>query len=343
MEPEHKDKTLIRKYLNHHCTPEEMKEVKRLMLVPGTQQIFDELLSENWTGLEAEENIDQPHLQKKLQQFYQKLEGEEMLRLQEQGEEEVIVRSVKQRNYLRYAAVLAVIFLGLGTYGILQFKKTPVVEQMAMREIQNPRGQRSRIVLPDSSAVYLGAGSRITFPEQFGANSRQVELEGEAFFEITKDSRKPFVVRTGSIRTRVLGTSFKIDAFKNRPLTVAVATGKVRVDEYIKQGSKSLAILTPGQKVTYDQGMVKTANAEIDEISGWKAARLVFHNQSLKEITTELERWYNVEINFEHKGKAKEKISVVLQADVPLNKIMKILAATGHFKYHISARNVSIN
>ncbi|SHF86319.1 FecR family protein [Pedobacter caeni] len=343
MEPEHKDKTLIRKYLNHNCTPEEMKEVKRLMLVPGTQQIFDELLSESWTGLEAVENTDQPHLQEKLQQFYKKLEGEEVQRFQQKEEEEGMVRSIKQRNYLRYAAILAVIFLSLGTYGILQYKKTPVEEQIAMREILNPRGQRSRIVLPDSSAVYLGAGSRITFPEQFETNSREIALEGEAFFEVTQDPKKPFIVHTGKVQTRVLGTSFKIDAFSNRPLTVAVATGKVRVDDYTGQKSKSLAILTPGQKITYDQGMVKTVATEIEEISGWKAARLVFHNQSLKEITTELERWYNVEISFEHNGKAKEKISVVLQADVPLNKIMKILAATGHFKYHITSRNVSIN
>lgn len=343
MEPEHKDKTLIRKYLNHNCTPEEMKEVKRLMLVPGTQQIFDELLSENWTGLEAEENTDQPHLQEKLQQFYKKLEAEEMQHFQQKEEDEGIIHSIKQRNYLRYAAVIAVIFFGLGTYGILQYKKTPVEEQIAMREILNPRGQRSRIVLPDSSAVYLGAGSRITFPEQFDANSREIELEGEAFFEVTRDAKKPFIVHTGKVQTRVLGTSFKIDAFRSRPLTVAVATGKVRVDDYTGQTGKSLAVLTPGQKVTYNQGLIKTANTEIDEISGWKAARLVFHNQSLKEITTELERWYNVEISFEHKGKAKEKISVVLQADVPLNKIMKVLAATGHFKYNITSRNVSIN
>jgi len=342
MEPEHKNKTLIRKYLNHNCTPEEMKEVKRLMLVPGTQQVFDELLSESWTGLEAEQNTDQPHLQEKLQQFYQKLEGEEAQRFHQQ-EEENIVRVIKHRTYLRYAAVLVVIFLGLGTYGILQYKKTPVAEQIAMREVQNPRGQRSRIVLPDSSAVYLGAGSRITFPEQFDANSREIALEGEAFFEVTKDPKKPFIVHTGKVQTRVLGTSFKIDAFKNRPLTVAVATGKVRVDEFINETSKSMAILSPGQKVTYDEGIIKTTSTEIDEISGWKAARLVFHNQSLKEITTELERWYNVKISFDKKGKAKEKISVVLQADVPLNKIMKILAATGHFKYHITSRNVSIN
>lgn len=343
MEPEHKDKTLIRKYLNHNCTPEEMKEVKRLMLVPGTQQIFDELLSESWTGMEAEENTDQPHLQEKLQQFYKKLEGEEMQRFQQKEEEEGVVHSLKQRNYLRYAAMLAVIFLGLGTYGILQYKKTPPEEQIAMREILNPPGQRSRIVLPDSSAVYLGAGSRITFPEQFEANSREIALEGEAFFEIARDPKKPFIVHTGKVQTRVLGTSFKMDAFRNHPLTVAVATGKVRVDDYTGQKSKSLAILTPGQKITYDQGVVKTGTTEIEEINGWKAARLVFHNQSLKEITTELERWYNVEISFEHKEKAKEKISVVLQADVPLNKIMKILAATGHFKYHITSRNVSIN
>lgn len=141
MNQEQKDKALIRKYINQHCTPGELEEMKKLMLIPGIQELFDEVLSESWTGLEAEEDTDQPQLQAKLQQFYKKLEGEEELALQEQEAQQTIVRKIRKRNYLRYAAIWAVGVPGLGIYGITQFKKTPQREQIAMREIRNPNGQ----------------------------------------------------------------------------------------------------------------------------------------------------------------------------------------------------------
>lgn len=337
----HKD--LIRKYIQQECNAEELDAIRALMLLPGTQQLFDEVLAESWTGLHAEQDIENPALNKKLQLFYERLAAEEELMVAEQSAKEAKVRSIKKRSYLQYAAVLVLCVLGLTTYSILQFKKTPVAELTAMREMVNANGERSKITLPDNSEVYLGAGSKLTFPEKFKAGSREVSLEGEAFFEVTKNPQRPFIIHTRSVQTKVLGTSFRIEAFRNHPLVVSVATGKVRVDDFAGAGVRSLAVLTPGQQVTYANGAAVNASTAVEDVKAWKDGRLVFNKRSMQEITTVLERWYNVKFSYSNEAKAGEQISVVLQASVPLQKIMKVLSATGHFHYKINDKNVSIN
>ncbi|WP_316841696.1 FecR family protein [Pedobacter gandavensis] len=335
MDQAYKNKNLIRKYIHQQCTVVELEEIKALLLQPGTQQLFDEVLSENWTGFPEIEGQVEAGLDQQLQKFYQQLEARENLAVQNASVPEPIWRSLMKQAYLPYAAVLALMILSLSIFQIFPSKKTPVKEQIAMRELNNAKGQRSKILLPDGSTVYLGAGSKLSFPEQFKSGSRTVKLEGEAFFEVSRNPHQPFIVHTGTIQTRVLGTSFKIEAFKNEALMVAVATGKVRVDQYEGKESKALAILNPGQTVRYNEGAVRKSTVAPEELSNWKDARLSFQQQSLKEITNILERWYNVTISFDNKAKEREKISVTLKADIPLHKIMRVLAATGHFNYRI--------
>lgn len=342
MQPDDTNKDLIRKYIHGEYTPEELADIRKLMMLPGAQTLFDEVLAESWTGLEEEDDTDQPRLNQKLQDFYEKLAGEEQLLLQQSTSAEAIVMR-RRASYLRYAAVLAIFILSVGTYKLLQPKKTPQREQFAMQELSNPNGQRSKITLPDSSEVFLGAGSKLCYPQQFKMGSREVILEGEAFFQITKNPKRPFIIHTRSVQTMVLGTSFKIEAFNNRPLTVSVATGKVRVDDYAGKRKKSLAVLTPGQKVTYEAGAAVLSAADITDVKSWKDGRLVFQQRQLKDITAELERWYNVKFQYQHNAKAEEVISITLQANVPLNKIIRVLSATGHFNYKINDKSVYIN
>lgn len=312
-----------------------------MLVLPGTQQLFDEVLSENWNGLEAETNIDQPRLDKKLKQFYDRLQEEENMQLDETDQHPA--GFFGRKTYLRFAAILAACIIGFGAYTLLQFKKTPLQEQLAVHEVVNPFGQRSKVVLPDSSEVFLGAGSKLRFPDRFTAKTREISLEGEAFFQVTKNPHKPFIIHTGTVQTKVLGTSFRIEAFKGSPLNVSVATGKVRVDDYARNQVKSLAVLLPGQKVSYTSARVILGQADIDEVRNWKDGKLVFRKASLKEITATLERWYNVKFDYRNSLKSKEEISVVLQGNEPLGKLMKVLGATGHFKYHIDADHVYIH
>lgn len=340
MQSENTYKNLIRKYIHQECTPAELENIKELMELPQAQRLFDEVLSENWTGLDAEQDLEQAHLDQKLKQFYQHLQNEETHQL---GQElKPSGGFFRKRTYLQFAAVLAVCILGLGTYGLLHFKKTPLKEGIAFHEVINPLGRHSKIVLPDSSEVFLAAGSKLRFPERFNGGTREISLEGEAFFQVTKNPHKPFIIHTGTVQTKVLGTSFRIEAFQGLPLIVSVATGKVRVDDYRNHQSRSLAILLPGQKISYNAEKAIPGNVDVEEVRGWKDGRLVFRNASLGEITNTLERWYNVKFDYQKTEKSAEKISVLLQANIPLANIMKVLSATGHFKYKIETNHVRI-
>ncbi|QEM14265.1 FecR family protein [Mucilaginibacter rubeus] len=342
MHSEENIKSLIRKYISGRYTPEELEEIREFIAKPDSQQLFDEVLEEQGTGLVPEDDIDQPHLDDKLKLFYQKLQQQTPDEVSEPDSAPRILSIFKIR-YLRHAAIWTVFVLGAALYGITRFRKLPVKEQIAYHEQVNPLGRRSKIILPDSSEVYLGAGSRLNYPDKFASNTREISLEGEAFFQVTKNPHKPFIIHTGTVQTRVLGTSFKIDAFKNQPISVAVATGKVRVDDVSGNKIKSLAVLVPGQMVTYDNKLAVTSAVITTEVSGWKDALLSFHNRNLKDITSVLERWYNVKILYRKPAIAHQKISVALQADMPLNKIMKVLAATAHFDFIISGQQVNIN
>ncbi|MEJ2880262.1 FecR family protein [Pedobacter sp. GR22-6] len=342
MHSENKNKELIRKYISGDYTAGEWEEIRELMAKPESAGIFDQVLAERWTGLEVAQDLDKAAFNRDLQNFYSRLQEEEKQKHLVEPKKPIL-RRLNRRNLFQYAAIWAVLMIGAGWY-IFQFNEPQSTQEVriAMRELMNPKGQRSKVLLPDSSEVYLGADSKLSFPEQFGASSREVRLEGSAFFEVTKNPKKPFIIHTGQVQTRVLGTSFKIEAFKGKALTVSVATGKVRVDEIGAVGSRALAMLIPGQMLSYFKNRPSVSTTDIQELQSWKKARLNFHNQTLGEITAELERWYDVRISYSKPAKANEKISVMLQVDTPLNKMMNVLAATGHFTYKISGKQVNI-
>lgn len=342
MDSENKEKDLIRKYINKQCTAEELQELERLMLRPGIQHLFDEVLDERFIALTPQTDTEQTHLDELLGKFNNKLNRAQVQVSQTQPYEVKPARIFKIRKYLPYAAIWALVVSGFFVYRLTSVKNEAEIQKVAMHEMVNPYGQRSKIILPDSSEVFLGAGSKLTIPEKFTGNLREISLQGEAFFQVTKNPKKPFIIHTGTVQTRVLGTSFKIEAFKNKPLTVSVVTGKVRVDDYAGNLHTSLAVLTPGQKVTYDNGQAIAGKTIIDDTRAWKDGRQVFNGQALAEITEVLERWYNVKVEYKTARKSEEKISVILNADRPLDNIMKVLSATGHFKYAINGKTITI-
>ncbi|MDR6944227.1 FecR family protein [Mucilaginibacter pocheonensis] len=342
MHSEEKIKSLIRKYISGQYTAQELEEIRDVIAKPDVQQLFDEVLEEQGTDLIPDKDMDQPHLDDKLKLFYQKLDQQSLNEEAAPVSTPQIVPMFKRR-YLRHVAIWTVFVLGAAVYGITRLRKASVKEQIVYHEQINPLGRRSKIVLPDSSEVYLGAGSRLYYPDTFASDTREISLEGEAFFQVTKNPRKPFIIHTGTVQTRVLGTSFKIDAFKNEPVSVAVATGKVRVDDVRGGKIRSLAVLMPGNMVTYTNERAATSAVLATEVSGWKDALLSFHNRTLRDITSVLERSYNVKVLYSKPAIANKKISVALQADMPLNKIMKVLAATAHFDFIISGQQVNIN
>jgi transmembrane sensor len=171
-------------------------------------------------------------------------------------------------------------------------------------------GEKLILTLPDGSVAYLNSASSISYPEKFHSIQREVTLNGEAFFEVSKDEQKPFSIRTGHVTTKVLGTSFNISAFQNQKISVTVATGKVEVstDKEIIDSNKNTTytrtIITPGQQALYDPAFKKLSTKEvnIEPYLAWKNNTLQFDNTSLNEAADILQRWYNVTIEFENES-----------------------------------------
>lgn len=321
------NRELLVKYVRGECTSAELEAVKQFLFQPEWQQALEELLGEDFAGFQHAAPAEG--------------EGREWNRRFREKYADVpqprfsFIRS----RWIGYAAVCIVVF-GAAWWltGTLRQQIPPSHSGTAMLEHSNPRGKRSKIILPDSSVIYLGPASSVRYPEKFGAVNREIALQGDAYFEVKPDQRHPFTVQTGEISTRVLGTSFKIDAF--RDIAVSVTTGKVQV---VKKDSE-LAQLTPGQQVIWNRetGRAVTTQADIDEIKEWKNGRVTFVNTTLEDIAETLERWYDVDIRFSNEQVAHTRLSLIIKATVPVQHSLDIICSTAHLKYTTNHNIITI-
>ena len=329
------NKDLLTKYFRNSCSPEELAEVEEFLKQPDSSDLIRQVIDEQWATFEApktEESV--------LDTYRQHFITDRMPSSPKK------IKPFWQGEWLKYAAVLFLV-MGIGYYMLLSDRSIKP-EAVAFLEYNNPLGQRSVLTLTDSTVVYLGAGSWIRLPQKFTGNTREITLEGEAFFQVKKDPAHPFIIHTGLVQTRVLGTSFKIEAFRGRLLSVSVATGKVRVErkeEFNGHKLSSLAVLTPGYKVLYDEITKKAAASGviITDLEQWKDGGLVFNGLRLDEVAMILERQYNVKITIASPSIAAYKINAAFKANEPITKIMRIISATAKFNYNIKVNTIKIS
>lgn len=329
-------KALILKYLDKRCTPLEKEQVEQWLQLPGNEQVLDEILTEQLSDdmlAGASADVEEEKVEAWKAAVHQRMAPP------------VLKSGRIKKMFFRQVAIWATVLFGIGYYAVQQMgRQRSGIAAEALMVKRNAMGQRASITLTDGSVIMLGANSQLTYPETFNGNTREVTLDGEAFFEISEDPLHPFIVHTGEVQTKVLGTSFRISAFSGAPLTVAVATGKVRVDRQRNGGWMELAVLTPGRQVTWNGKEHHSVVAEVNtaDITGWKTGRLVFNNQTLQEVATALERWYNADISFRQPEKAQERITVTLFSGAPLEKTLQTLAAGSNFKYTVSGKQIII-
>ncbi len=172
------------------------------------------------------------------------------------------------------------------------------VQQYAMQEITSPPGIRSQVVLPDGSKVWLNAESKIRFPVPFHREIREVDLTGEAFFDVKKNLEQPFVVQSGKVKVKVLGTCFNCKAFKEDPtIEVILGKGKIALDIQNKTGVNEL-FMKPGEHAIIDkESSIATIKSEnIYKYIAWHKGKLVFDNTPISEVAQMLSRWYGVNV-----------------------------------------------
>ncbi|RBL89437.1 FecR family protein [Chitinophaga flava] len=324
-------KALLLKYLDNNCNDAEKAIVEAYLQQPESNTMLSLLLEERMEK-DMADSMDAPVDEKMQQQWAANMRAR-------MGREDT-VKPLRKRYYVAAAAAASVLLIA-GLFALFNNSRSKnAVSSLALQ--QNKAGERKVIQLSDGSTIHLGAASQLQYPEQFTGATREITLTGEAFFDIATDPGHPFIIHTGTIATTVLGTSFKIAAFEGQPLVVSVATGKVRVDDSSNGQIRQLAILTAGKQVSWNNENALLENIRAEDIANWQNGRLVFNNQTLQEVATTLERWYDVKINFSHPQKAKEKVTITLFAGSALMTTLQTLAVGNNFNYSAKGREVTI-
>ncbi|HVW62801.1 MAG TPA: FecR domain-containing protein [Puia sp.] len=235
-------------------------------------------------------------------------------------------RVVSIRRWWMAAAAVLILVLGALTWRVIaprKLQRAVAIQQPQAGEKQ--AGFIRHITLPDGTHVVLQANSQLDYPEKFMGKAREVVLSGEAYFDVTEDKRKPFIIYTGRIRTTVLGTTFNIRALPDdKKITVSVTTGKVKVED----NRRLLAVLLPNQQVTYQPVTAAVSKDSVNAISlvtDWTKQDMVFEGQSFEEVATTLSRRYGVEIRFRNEALRKCTIKAYFNGTETLDKVLDIL------------------
>ncbi len=200
-----------------------------------------------------------------------------------------------------------------------------------------PRGGEYRITLPDGSKVWLNATSSIKFPGVFKGNIREVELNGEAYFEIAKNSAMPFRVRTNGAQIEVIGTHFNIKAYGNeKRMKTTLVEGSIKIT-----AGNSSHLLKPGQQAILTKGELKVLdNVDIEEQVAWKNGLFLFKDTSIEDVMSQVASWYDLNVIFE--GKIPEKyLTGKVSRSVNASEFMNLLKYAG-VKFKIKEKNIII-
>lgn len=207
--------------------------------------------------------------------------------------------------------------------------------------IRIPRGGEYIACLEDGSMVHLNSESVLKIPETFaGKNTREIWLNGEAYFEVAKDTKKPFVVNTDFMKVTVLGTHFNVNTYRTDGVVeTTLVEGSVEVADKIK-GNK--VVLKPAEQARLDNGQLSVRKVDTKLYTSWVDGKFYFEREDLEEIVSQLERWYDVSFFFVHERLKERTFTGVVFRDEALEKVLGILEKTAGIRCSLNGRTVTV-
>lgn len=322
---------LIEKYLNNTCTPQER-----------------EIVHEWYSSFESE-----PEPLSHLSESQQRELNQRLIGQIDRNISLLEGHRQKRPAYINYSAIGLVatllIVLGLFLFRTAQPdapKRTGGPVATALVVIHNGSTILKRQLLPDGTVIWLKPNSRITYAEKFSAHKfRQVSLSGEAFFDVKRDTLRPFIIKTGNINTKVLGTSFNIKAYGNSDRAeVSVITGKVLVylDKPINKKRNTAVYLLPNQKAVYSKATAELQKENDFTLKIWKRDNFSFDDTPIPEVIRILEKHFSIKIQVID----PEINKYTLKADFNhqnLPNILELLSKSMGVSYQISGNQIQIS
>ncbi|MBA9077537.1 FecR family protein [Rufibacter quisquiliarum] len=336
---------LLDKFYQGECTPEEVKEVLAWFKSQEPSQEQEQHLAQEWE--KAEQNKVEVDSLLDVDKTWRSVEASILSETESVGDEARVL-PLRGTPWVKWMKVAASVLLPLGLLGLVAlwyFNTTPAGKLMTM---QTAPGERKTVQLEDGSTIILQSGSQVTYRQPFAADRRDITLEGEAFFQVAKDKRRPFVVKSGAIYTQALGTSFNIKYLPNDTATsVALATGLVKISQDQNHSRVQLAHLVPGEQLQFnrDNQQHRVSTFERREVLSWKDGVLYFKKASLGEVVQKIEQWYGVEVAVTglKPEKMKEWSYTGEYTDQSLPQVLEGIGFVKQFSFKIQDNHVRLN
>ena len=209
-------------------------------------------------------------------------------------------------------------------------------------KLTTPIGGEYSLVLSDGTKVFLNADSELKYPVEFSDGKRIVDLKGEAYFEVHKDSLRPFVVRMNGAEVTVLGTSFNVNTYgDDGQIYTTLVNGSVRVSS-VKNGQAE--VLKPGMQSVMDvqSGQLTVREVDVEPYVAWREGRFVFRTMTLDLIMRQLQRWYDFEVFYQNPELKDYEFRGVIKRDMDLDKVLSVIKVTTNVDFEVKGKVITI-
>jgi ferric-dicitrate binding protein FerR (iron transport regulator) len=222
--------------------------------------------------------------------------------------------------------------------GMLVYQMQDSVQEEQYNTLEVPNSGEFQLVLSDGTQVWLNAGTKLTYPIAFVKGERKVYLEGEAYFEVAKNEKKPFIVHANGMDIRVLGTSFNLKSFvEDKQSVVTLLSGRVEV----KTSSKRV-VLQPEQQAEFrvDKNQLIVQKADLKSVLAWKNDMFIFKDASLEYMMKELGRWFDVEVEFESEELKALRVYIYIERSKTLKDVLDKITSIDGLKWRIEKKKI---
>lgn len=321
-------KDYFKRYLEGSCSEQDLRKTVSFLNCDGDENSITESMKEHWNGISDVTNS-------RMEQRFDNVLSHIHHSINMHKEEAPLLLKL-YNGFAKIAAVLLLpLMIALAYYIVVN--DAPEEDSIAILNV--PNGITSDVLLPDGTRVFLNSGSTLKYPSTFiGKNARNVELIGEAYFEVVSNKQKPFVVKTNEIGVQVLGTTFNVKAYDEDPdVTVALIEGSVKLMEFNGNDVKDLVVLKPGEIADLNKKQNSLYVNYSGDLSGevaWKNGEVVFDNESFDDVLRFMSRKYNVEYEIENKKVLEYRITAKFIHET-LEEFLKKLSISSALKYEI--------
>ena len=326
---------LIANYLTEGLDKNALDELKTWIAASAENQQYFIRQREIWFSAVSREAASVYDKDKAFENFRNRVESQKE------------IQSTSRRGFSlsalwRYAAVVAII-IAVGCISYWQ-GEVNVKDTFADISVEAPLGSKTKLYLPDGTLVWLNAGSRMTYSQGFGVDNRKVELEGEGYFEVKRNEKIPFFVKTKDLQLQVLGTKFNFrDYPEDHEVVVSLLEGKVGLNNLLREEKE--AVLSPDERAVLNKanGLLTVESVTASNASQWPDGFLFFDEELLPDIAKELERSYNVKIHIANDSlKTFRFYGNFVRREQNIQEVLEALASTEKMQYKIEERNITI-